>query len=121
MWLNFLNLDLPSLHKPTVIIVLAGQIIVAVVLFVLYKFYTVSIPFILRYARKQNVDNGLKAAIPTNQKEVNDDVYAAIAMALYLHFNEIHDEESNVITIQRISKAYSPWSSKIYNMRNFRK
>ncbi|MBK7132370.1 MAG: hypothetical protein IPH69_05955 [Bacteroidales bacterium] len=48
------------------------------------------------------------------------DKMAAVAMALYLYFNEMHDEESNVITIQRISKTYSPWSSKIYNMRNFR-
>jgi hypothetical protein len=43
---------------------------------------------------------------------------AAIAMALNLHFSEMHDEESNLITINRVSRTYSPWSSKIYNMRN---
>jgi glutaconyl-CoA/methylmalonyl-CoA decarboxylase subunit delta len=41
---------------------------------------------------------------------------AAIALALYLN-NELHDEESNVLTIERVSRIYSPWSSKYYNMR----
>ena len=45
---------------------------------------------------------------------------AAIALALYLYFNETHDEESDIITVKRVSKTYSPWSSKLYNMRNLR-
>ena len=46
------------------------------------------------------------------------EVAAAVAMALYLHFGEMHDVESGVVTIKRISKMYSPWSSKLYHMRN---
>jgi len=46
------------------------------------------------------------------------EVSAAVAMALYLHFGEMHDVESGVVTIKRISKLYSPWSSKLYHMRN---
>jgi hypothetical protein len=42
---------------------------------------------------------------------------AAIAMALYM-YNELHDEESNILTIDRVSRVYSPWSSKYYNMRH---
>lgn len=42
---------------------------------------------------------------------------AAIAMAMHLYFNA-HDEESHVITIEEVERRYSPWSSKIYNMRN---
>jgi hypothetical protein len=37
-------------------------------------------------------------------------------MALFL-YNELHDEESNILTIERVSRIYSPWSSKYYNMR----
>lgn len=45
---------------------------------------------------------------------------AAMFMALHLYLNdEIHDEESNIITIKRIQKRYSPWNSKIYSMNNF--
>lgn len=42
----------------------------------------------------------------------------AIAMALHLYFDEVHDNESNVITIKRIERRYSPWSSKIYGTNN---
>jgi hypothetical protein len=48
--------------------------------------------------------------------EVPADHSAAIAMALYL-YNKVHDEESNILTIERKSLYYSPWSSKYYNMR----
>lgn len=41
---------------------------------------------------------------------------AAIAMALHDHLNA-HDQEQTVLTINKVKKAYSPWSSKIYNMR----
>ncbi len=46
------------------------------------------------------------------------DVNAAISMALYLYYDEIHDEESKVITIKDINRKYSPWSSKIYGLNN---
>ena len=41
---------------------------------------------------------------------------AAIAMALHDHL-EAHDQESAVLTINKVRRAYSPWSSKIYNLR----
>lgn len=47
---------------------------------------------------------------------IPQDINAAIAMALYLHFEEAHDEESGVLTIDQVQRRYSPWSSKIYNM-----
>ena len=37
---------------------------------------------------------------------------AAIAMALHLHFNSMHDEESEIITIDMPSAHYSPWAQK---------
>lgn len=42
---------------------------------------------------------------------------AAIAMAMHLYY-DAHDEEPHVITIQEVERRYSPWSSKIYSMRN---
>jgi Na+-transporting methylmalonyl-CoA/oxaloacetate decarboxylase gamma subunit len=46
---------------------------------------------------------------------VEGNVTAAISLALHLYFSELHDEESNVVTIKKVRKAYSPWSSKIYS------
>lgn len=50
--------------------------------------------------------------------EVSGDENAAIAMALYMYFNELHDDESNVITIKKIERRYSPWNSKLYGLNN---
>ena len=41
---------------------------------------------------------------------------AAIAMALNEHLNA-HDTESTILTIKKMKRAYSPWSSKIYSLR----
>ena len=41
---------------------------------------------------------------------------AAISMALHEHFNT-HDNESFMLTVKKMKRAYSPWSSKIYSLR----
>lgn len=41
---------------------------------------------------------------------------AAIIMALHQHLNA-HDTESTILTINKVKRAYSPWSSKIYGLR----
>lgn len=42
---------------------------------------------------------------------------AAIAIALHLYQNELHDHENTLLTIKKVNGNYSPWSSKIYGMR----
>lgn len=49
------------------------------------------------------------------------DENAAICTALYLFFTEMHDEEKYVMTVKKVSRTYSPWSSKIYGVMNFSK
>ncbi|MDR1417326.1 MAG: lamin tail domain-containing protein [Prevotellaceae bacterium] len=44
-------------------------------------------------------------------------VFAAIAYALRQYELEMSELESNVLTINKISKTYSPWNSKIYTLR----
>ncbi|MCK5822359.1 MAG: OadG family protein [Bacteroidales bacterium] len=50
--------------------------------------------------------------------DISGQTSAAITMALYLYFNELHDQEDMVMTIKKVSKRYSPWSSKIYGLNN---
>ena len=50
---------------------------------------------------------------------VSGEVNAAIAMALHLYYSEMHDKEDTVLTINQTSRTYSPWSSKIYGLRQF--
>lgn len=42
---------------------------------------------------------------------------AAIAAAMAEHFSGKHDIEDTILTIKRMRRAYSPWNSKIYNIR----
>lgn len=44
---------------------------------------------------------------------------AAIAMALNLYYNGIHDDEGpKQVTIKKVERRYSPWNSKLYGMNN---
>jgi Na+-transporting methylmalonyl-CoA/oxaloacetate decarboxylase gamma subunit len=49
--------------------------------------------------------------------EETGDIYAAIALALKLYQDDIHDTEDMVITIEREDKIYSPWNSKVQTLR----
>ncbi|HKJ41805.1 MAG TPA: OadG family transporter subunit [Sunxiuqinia sp.] len=49
---------------------------------------------------------------------IEGNVTAAISLALHLYYQYQHDEESNIVTIKKVKKAYSPWSSKIYSVTN---
>ena len=51
------------------------------------------------------------------ESELSGEINAAIALAVHLYNNQLHDNEEAVLTIQRASKTYSPWSSKLYNQR----
>jgi len=45
---------------------------------------------------------------------------AAIATALQLYYDDVHDIEPGVITIKNVERRYSPWSSKIYGLNSLR-
>jgi Na+-transporting methylmalonyl-CoA/oxaloacetate decarboxylase gamma subunit len=74
--------------------------------------------FFLRLIR-----SNLKKPKVTEAKEIRmpAQVSVAISAAIYLYLDEIHDKESRVMTIRKVSKNYSPWSSKIYGLNILRK
>ena len=50
--------------------------------------------------------------------EVPDhELQAAISLALHLYVTELHDFEKTILTIRKVMRPYSPWSSKIYGLR----
>lgn len=118
-----MNFCLVSVPAEDYVIAFVGFSIVFATLIVLY--------FVFRYASrvihyvevkltsKKNKKEGRPAVSPAQSSKIPGGDNAAIAMALYMYFNELHDEEDPVITIERVSKTYSPWSSKIYGVRNF--
>jgi hypothetical protein len=61
----------------------------------------------------------LKTAVESvkNEGSVSSEVAVAIGMALSLmQQEEYHDIENTVLTIGKVSRIYSPWSSKIYGL-----
>ncbi len=60
-----------------------------------------------------------RAEMPTEKRKEHDsgEAIAAIAMALHEHL-DAHDRENTVLTINKVKRAYSPWSSKIYSLRS---
>ena len=51
------------------------------------------------------------------KQELNEEVVAAIGLAINLYLKDIHDYEQAVLTIHKVMRPYSPWSSKIYGIR----
>ena len=49
---------------------------------------------------------------------ISGEVTAAICMALSESQNDVHDIENTILTIRRVERKYSPWSSKIYGLRS---
>ena len=67
----------------------------------------------------------MKAQNVTDHKEAKEmklgeapgEVIAAISMALHEAQGADHDVEETILTISRVKRSYSPWSSKIYTLR----
>lgn len=114
---NEISFDFSNISGFSLTVAIVGYLIVfgaLVLLFFVYNLLPVFIKFnVRRKLRKEGKCEDCDVS------QIQGDVSAAISMALYLHLNEIHDEESDVITIKRVSKQYTPWSSKIYSTNSF--
>lgn len=98
----FLAVDWPSVFSYT----LVGFVLVFVVLILLV--------FIMQGMGSAFVSH--KKAQPVEKHELREEEIAAIATALKLYKSSRHDKESEVITILKIKRAYSPWNSKIHGL-----
>ena len=70
----------------------------------------------VKRAKNKAAASAAVAATGSSGDAPNGEIIAAIAIALKKYEEDLHDIESTVLTINRVAKAYSPWSSKIYSM-----
>lgn len=71
-------------------------------------------------AKAKAQETGSAAPVESSAEgDTPGDVYAAIAAAIYLYDEELHDEEDNIITIQKVERAWTPWNAKYYNMNHY--
>jgi Na+-transporting methylmalonyl-CoA/oxaloacetate decarboxylase gamma subunit len=101
------------------VITIVGYVIVFIALVILYFTFSSVAKLVNNKARRRLIREGKSKLAAEKELQIEGDVGAAIAMALYMHL-ELHDEESNILTIRRMPKVYSPWNSKIYSMRRSR-
>ncbi len=65
--------------------------------------------------RKPRLGGGKGETVVASTDE-NAEIIAAISLALKLHEEDMHDHESEIITLNTVARAYSPWSSKIHGL-----
>jgi glutaconyl-CoA/methylmalonyl-CoA decarboxylase subunit delta len=69
------------------------------------------------FGKKQNDAIYQQEKPEIKPSDLSGEVNAAIAAAIFLYRSELHDYENTVLTINKVSRTYSPWSSKIYGLR----
>ena len=116
--MNHTILALNTTLNDGIVIAVVGYVIVFSALVVLFFVFNNFSKIINYNIRKKLRKEGKEVDKKEKQLEIPGDVAAAISLAIYM-YHELHDEESNIITIKRVSKRYSPWSSKIYGLRNY--
>ena len=119
-------------HDPWVytkgwIVTVAGFLIVVIALFILSTIFR-GVAAYFKKKDAQKTENGkpkteneklttLHSPLSVPEGEIPNEVLTAIGMALYLSTN-LHDEESNVITIKRRNTS---WNDKNYGVRHWKR
>ncbi|PID95740.1 MAG: hypothetical protein CSA94_00015 [Bacteroidetes bacterium] len=113
-----INFSLDAIDSSAIALTVVGYVVVFFVLFLLLLIF-LSLPKILAI----RFNKVKKLSERRGKKQVNQNVTgelnAAISMALHLHLSQMHDFESDIVTIKKINKQYSPWSSKIHGLNTY--
>ena len=130
--MNLLQITLLLAHDEWVytkgwIVTVAGFLIVVIALFVLSYIFRGVAAYFTKKDEKKTESGKLKtensqlstfsSQLSAPEGEIPNEVLTAIGMALYLSTN-LHDEESNVITIERRNTS---WNDKNYGVRHWKR
>ena len=102
------------------VILITGLLIVFGALIILALVFNYGLPIML-YVYKiitKGKDKKISEINVKRDRDFTGEISAAIATAIYMHMNEQHDYEKAILTIKKVKKTYSPWSSKIYGIQN---
>ncbi|MDW7679489.1 MAG: OadG family protein [bacterium] len=116
--LSLIDVERASLIKQGLSIGIVGISVVfsgLMILMVLMKLFI----FFLNYSERKSQDQAIKpgAVTKTTHHQLTGEVVTAISLAIHQSREEFHDLEETIITFQRITRPYSPWSSKIHQLR----
>lgn len=101
-----------------------GFFIVLLALTAVYLFVMAVSTIVIKVSliRQKQIDKRNRLAREKKQEDqkvtgITDETAVAIMSALYLYQKKMMDEEKTKLTFERWAKPYSPWSSKIYGLR----
>jgi len=98
-------------------IALTVMIVVFLGLLILYVLFNLIGITAVSFTRKRAMKTyGFSKEEAQDISKQSGEIYAAIAMAIY-EATEQHDDENAILTIKNTVRNYSPWSSKIYTLR----
>lgn len=112
-----ITFDLSRVDANAITIFLIGFGVVYVALIIIYFIFNMLPKVLSIKLKKDKVVKEQKHASPVEKtSKTDDEVYAAIAMALSLHFEDAHDDEPMILSINLNDRLNSQWNSKIQNV-----
>jgi Na+-transporting methylmalonyl-CoA/oxaloacetate decarboxylase gamma subunit len=112
---NNLTFDISKIGTDGIIISVIGYVIVFMALLTLFFFIKNLTKLLHLNLRKKLSAQGRQ--VEQKDLDIPGEIAAAISTAITLHYQEVHDFENTIVTIKKVQKPYSPWSSKIYGLR----
>ncbi|HHT30691.1 MAG: lamin tail domain-containing protein [Petrimonas mucosa] len=99
-----------------VIMTMTSMLVVFVGLLLLYLIFRAIGNTAKRISHKRVASTGTLSAV-RSESLLTGEVLAAISAAIYELNQDVHDVESTILTISEVKRKYSPWSSKLYTLR----
>ena len=120
--MNMLSILLSAVREPIAthdwVVTVGGFLIVItalVILFLIFTGFSKLVNHDFKKAKKEKKATETPNTSTAAGWKVDDELAAVIGLALALA-KDVHDEESGLVTIKRVERRYSPWSSKIYGL-----
>ena len=104
--------------------IIAMAVVFTALLILFITFKRIGIMSINMSRKRERKAREASGNVTVNESALDEDVapgevYACISLALHEFQDDSHDLEDTVLTISRVARSYSPWSSKIYGVRQF--
>ncbi len=117
--LSAISFDTTKIDANAITVFIIGFSVVFGALISIYLFFN-TLPKLINFNPKEKkVEKKVKEKAVTVKEEIkteDSEVFAAIAMALHLHFEDMHDEESMILTMDIKNRVNTQWGTKIANI-----
>ena len=112
---KFIDTGKPTLFEQGISIAILG---IGVVIFsLIILFFCLKLFVRILELQKQHQKKAISVSGKTGKEPITGEIIAAISLAIQQSREEFHDLEKTIITLNRMTKPYSPWSSKIHGIR----